>query len=85
MVLWVRAWHLWNFRTSRLAPADIDVLKSVSLKIEPLQYIAIYYNGSIFNETDFRFKLLGELEKVGHFLVNKKLFWKLGKFGELNN
>ena len=26
---------------------------SVSLKIEPLQYIAIYYNGSIFNETDF--------------------------------
>ena len=28
-------------------------IKSVSLKIEPLQYIAIYYNGSIFNETDF--------------------------------
>ena len=30
-------------------------LNSVSLKIEPLQYIAIFYNGSIFNETDFRF------------------------------
>ena len=29
------------------------LIKSVSLKIEPLQYIAIYYNGSIFNETDF--------------------------------
>ena len=28
-------------------------IKSVSLKFEPLQYIAIYYNGSIFNETDF--------------------------------
>ena len=32
------------------------VLKSVSLKIEPLLYIAIYYNGSIFNETGFRYK-----------------------------
>ena len=31
-----------------------EQLKTVSLKIEPLQYIAIYYNGSIFNETDFR-------------------------------
>ena len=29
-----------------------SVLKSVSLKVEPLEYIAIYYNGSIFNETD---------------------------------
>ena len=28
------------------------IIKSVSLKIEPLQYIAIYYDGSIFNETD---------------------------------
>ena len=30
----------------------VPELKSVSLKIEPLQYIAIYYDGSIFNETD---------------------------------
>ena len=29
-----------------------SVLKSVSLKIEPLQLIAIYYNGLIFNGTD---------------------------------
>ena len=28
-------------------------IKSISLKIEKLQYIAIYYNGLIFNETDF--------------------------------
>ena len=28
-------------------------IKSVSLKIEPLEYIAMYCNGSIFNETDF--------------------------------
>ena len=28
-------------------------IKSVSSKIEPLQYIAIYYNGLIFNETVF--------------------------------
>ena len=28
-------------------------LKSASLKIEPLQYIAMYCDGSIFNETDF--------------------------------
>ena len=30
--------------------AEIRYIKSVSLKIEPLQYIAIYYNGSIFND-----------------------------------
>ena len=30
-----------------------NYLKSVSLKIEPLYYIAMYCNGSIFNETDF--------------------------------
>ena len=34
--------------------AEIRYIKSVSLKIAPLQYIAIYYYGSIFNETDFR-------------------------------
>ena len=32
---------------------DHGYIKSVSSKIEPLQYIAIYYNGLIFNETDF--------------------------------
>ena len=30
----------------------MQIIKSVSSKIKPLQYIAIYYNGSIFNETD---------------------------------
>ena len=34
-----------------------ELLKSVSLKIEPLQYIAMYYNGSIFNETDVKYQL----------------------------
>ena len=37
--------------------SDYDQLNSVSLKIEPLQYIAIYCNGSIFNETDFTFQI----------------------------
>ena len=36
-----------------LDPCNFFFIKSVSLKIEPLQYIAIYHNGSIFNETDF--------------------------------
>ena len=31
-------------------------LKSASLKIEPLQYIAMYCDGSIFNETDVKCK-----------------------------
>ena len=37
-------------------------ITSVSLKIESLQYIAIYYNGSIFNETDFMYveRIVGE-------------------------
>ena len=33
-------------------------IKSVSLKIEPWQYIDIYYHGSIFNVTDFIRKVL---------------------------
>ena len=37
----------------RKSTEGITILTSVSLKVEPLQYIAIYYNGLIFNETDF--------------------------------
>ena len=54
-----RGTYLTNFRRAlfKLSKEDATtyhyfyVLKSVSLKIEPLQYIAIYYDGSIFNET----------------------------------
>ena len=38
-------------------------LKSVSLKIKPLYFIAMYCNGSIFNKTDFRNK------EIVHLLV----------------
>ena len=31
---------------------DKRIIKSFSLKIEPMQYIAMFYDGSIFNETD---------------------------------
>ena len=44
--------------------AVVSVLTSVSLKIEPLQYIATYYNGSIFNETDFIIDILAFISKV---------------------
>ena len=44
-----------GIRPNHLLAATTELLvKSVSLKIEPLEYIAMYCNGSIFNETDFR-------------------------------
>ena len=48
------------------------VVKSVSLKIEPLQYIAIYYNGSIFNETDFKNLNFGVFKAA---IASKKPSW----------
>ena len=46
-----------NFSSSHFELVSL-VLKAVSLKIEPLQYITKYYDGSIFNETDITYMIV---------------------------
>ena len=62
-----------------------NYVKSVSLKIEPLQYIAIYYNGSIFNETDFSQRLLFHIHTILRGNENRALKKSNHKFSRYEN